>query len=120
MQFDYNRPIFLQVADDIKRDIAVGVLKPGERLSSVTELSLRYGINPNTMQRVFRELEKADVVYIKRGVGAFVSEEEGLCEALRASLVRELIRDYFEGMGKLGYDRAASANILNQTEKGTI
>ena len=116
MQFDYTRPIFLQVADDIKREIATGTLPPGEKLPPVTELSLRYGINPNTMQRVFRELEGAGVVYIKRGVGAFVSQDEGLCETLRASLVRTLASDFFSGMKKLGYDPAQSLGLLKNME----
>ena len=119
MQFDYNRPIFLQIAQDIKREIAMGRLPPGSKLPAVSELSLRYAVNPNTIQHVYRVLDGEGIIYVKRGIGAFVTEDEALCAGLKTELVAELVRAFYEGMEKLGYSRAGCARILQNMEKGT-
>ena len=52
-----SRPIYLQIADAFRRQIEAGVLSPGDKLPSVRELSASLTINPNTIQRAYRELE---------------------------------------------------------------
>ena len=50
MEFQSNIPIYLQIMDDIKQQIVSGKLKPGDKLASVRDLAMHYGVNPNTMQ----------------------------------------------------------------------
>lgn len=68
------RPIYLQIADAIRRDITAGVLQPGDRLPSVRELAADLRINPNTVQHAFRELDQAGLLEASRGQGTFVAE----------------------------------------------
>ena len=67
-----SRPIYEQIADGIRRQIGGGVLKPGDKLPSVRELSARLTINPNTIQRAYRELEAGGWIESAPGKGSFV------------------------------------------------
>ena len=51
IDFDSNLPIYIQVMDYIKKEIVSGRLKPGDRVDSVRDLALHFGVNPNTVQR---------------------------------------------------------------------
>ena len=53
-----GRPIYEQVKDDLRRLVVTGAMQPGEKLPSVRELAVSLAINPNTIQRAYRELER--------------------------------------------------------------
>ena len=63
MNFQANYPIYLQIAEDIKRRIVIGELKAGDKLPSNAELALAYQVNPNTVQRIYRQLEAEGISY---------------------------------------------------------
>ena len=74
MEFQNNYPIYLQIADDIKRRIVIGELHPGDKLPSNTDLAVAYTVNPNTVQRIYRQLEVEGITFTRRGVGTFLSD----------------------------------------------
>ena len=63
-----SRPIYLQIADAFRRQIEAGVLSPGDKLPSVRELSASLTINPNTIQRAYRELENGQGQLCQAGI----------------------------------------------------
>ena len=67
-----SRPIYEQIADALRRQIDAGILQPGEKLPSVRELSGQLTINPNTIQRAYRELEADGRIETFAGKGSFV------------------------------------------------
>ena len=67
------RPIYTQIVDGFRDQIAAGILRPGDRLPSVRELASQLTINPNTIQRAYRELEAAGWIASVAGKGSFVS-----------------------------------------------
>ena len=71
---DYRdaRPIYTQIVDGIRSQIAAGVLQQGDKLPSVRELAGQLAINPNTIQRAYRELEAAGWIATVPGKGCFV------------------------------------------------
>lgn len=75
VNLDYRdaRPIYLQICDGYRQQILAGVLQEGERMPSVRELATRLTINPNTIQRAYRELENQGFVVSVPGKGCFVS-----------------------------------------------
>ena len=79
MEYNPALPIYLQAANSIKRDIVTGKLPPGAKLPSVRDLAVEYTINPNTVSRVYKELESEGVCFTRRGMGTFVrrSRESG-------------------------------------------
>ena len=74
VHLDYRdaRPIYAQIIDGFKEQIATGVLQPGEKLPSVRELAASLAINPNTIQRSYRQLEMEGWIATVPGKGSFV------------------------------------------------
>ena len=67
------RPIYLQVKESLRQLIIGGVLTPESKLPSVREIAGTLAINPNTIQRAYRELEAEGFIYSIPGKGSFVS-----------------------------------------------
>ena len=76
IHLDYRdaRPIYTQVTEQFKRQILSKVLQPGDKLPSVRELAGELAINPNTIQRAYRELEQQGWIASVSGKGSFVSD----------------------------------------------
>lgn len=67
------RPVYRQIADEVRRCVSVGILKPDEPLPAVRALAAELKVNANTVQHAYRTLELEGDVYVKRGLGTFVS-----------------------------------------------
>lgn len=74
MDFNDNKPIYIQIADNICEKILQNELKPTERIASVREWGAGIGVNPNTVARAYELLFSRGVIYNQRGIGYFVSE----------------------------------------------
>lgn len=112
MQYDNNLPIYLQVDKDIKTRIVKGDMKPGEKMPSTRDLALMYQINPNTAQRVYKELETERVCETKRGLGTFVTQDNTRINQLREEMAAENIISFIKGMKELGYQKEQLVHIL--------
>ncbi len=66
-------PIYVQLKEQIKKAVASGLLSEGEQLPSVRELALRLTVNPNTVAKVYQELEREEIIETARGLGTFVA-----------------------------------------------
>lgn len=77
-------PIYLQVIEQIKRSVAIGVLGAGEQLPTVKQLALDLTINPNTVAKAYRELERDGVIETSPGRGSFV-KSNGVAESTKAA-----------------------------------
>ena len=80
-------PIYQQLAEQIKRAIAVGALVPGERLPTVKALALELKVNPNTVARVYRDLERDGTIATAPGRGSFIRDPGPLAEMRPATSV---------------------------------
>jgi GntR family transcriptional regulator len=76
VHLDYRdaRPIYTQIADNFRNQIRAGILSQGDKLPSVRELASELAINPNTIQRAYRELESGGWIVTVAGKGCFVSD----------------------------------------------
>jgi GntR family transcriptional regulator len=72
---DDDRPVYRQIADEVCRAIAVGVLKVGEPLPATRHLAAEMKLNPNTVQHAYRTLLAEGVIEMRRGRGAFVAAQ---------------------------------------------
>ena len=115
MEFHSALPIYLQVMSFIKRDIVNGTLKPGDKLPSVRDTAIQYAINPNTVSRVYPELEIEGISYTKRGMGTFVTEDKDKICQMRAEMAQELVSGFLEGMGQLGITAKEAIELIHQS-----
>ena len=72
---DNGKAIYLQIADRICDDILSGYMKPGERIPSVREYAASVEVNPNTVMRTYEFLSQKGIIFNKRGIGYFLSDD---------------------------------------------
>ena len=85
-----NRPVYRQIIDQIKRDIALGRLIKDEKLPTVRQLAAQLAINPNTIAKAYRQLEQEGIIITKPGSGAFIANlDSNLSRAVRKRLLSE-------------------------------
>src|SRR5699024_11735162 len=101
--FDANKPIYQQLMDRIISRIVRSDIKAGDKLASVREHAIEVGVNVNTIQRVYRELEYLEIVVTRRGQGTFVTENESLLHQLREDMKRKIIKQFIDEMENMGY-----------------
>lgn len=87
-------PIYKQIAREVRHAVALGALKPQDRLPSVRELALQLTVNPNTVAKAYRELEHQGLVEARHGSGSFVRDRAvSLSMEERRGIVAHLIDD---------------------------
>ena len=107
-RFTDDRPIWLQLTEQLTRRIITGVYPPGSRLPPVRELAAQAGVNPNTMQRALAQLEQDGLACADRTAGRRVTEDTSVLDA------RVLIEHYYDAMAELGYSRTEAAELLKE------
>lgn len=110
--FEASKPIYMQIAEKTYQKIIRGEIKPGEKLPSVREMAIQSGVNPNTIQRAYSEMERMGRVESKRGQGTFVVESESIVEELKESMQAEIIGQFVKNMEDLGFSRKQMMNGL--------
>ena len=106
MNFNADKPIYLQIADSISDRILSGQLKGEDRIPSVRDYGADLGVNPNTMMRAYEKLTADGVLYNKRGIGYFVAEDakELILEAQRKEFIEKDVPAIRERLALLGLD----------------
>ena len=106
-KLDYSdgKPIYEQIKDNLKQLIIDGVLKTDDRIPSVRELALAMAINPNTIQKAYKELEFEGYVYSVRAKGVFVAPAHKIAEDKNTDKLYKNLEDalrelYFVGETK--------------------
>jgi GntR family transcriptional regulator len=92
-----DRPIYAQIVDQVKFAIAAGVVRPGDLVPSVRELSKRLVVNPNTVARAYRDLQGQGLLEPLRGTGLQVgAAAPARCGEERRAIVRQRLRGAIE------------------------
>ena len=104
MEFDSNRPIYLQIADAICEKILSGEWKGEDRIPSVREYGAQIGVNPNTVARSYDVLTADGAIYNKRGIGFFVCPDAAvnIRRAEKARFLKEDMPAFVRRAGLLG------------------
>lgn len=114
-KLDSDKPIYLQLVEQIQMQIVSGQYAPGTKLPSVRELASVAAVNPNTLQKAFTELERNGLVITQRTSGRNVTEDETLINEIRRKLARENTEEYYSKMQKLGYTKQEVIDFLSQS-----
>ena len=110
-----DRPIYSQIADRVKFAVAGGVLRPGDLVPSVRELSKQLVVNPNTVARAYRDLQTEGLLESVRGMGLQVADGAvDRCRAARREMVRQRLRQVIEEAWQSKMDPAEIEVILRE------
>lgn len=101
ISFDNQRPIYIQLLDFFRAEIVSGARSPGQKIESVRELALKYGVNPNTVQRALGELERLNLARSDRTRGRFVTEDDEVIQQLRLDSAQQITEDYIQAARNL-------------------
>lgn len=106
MDFAPNRPIYLQICDNICEQILSGAIAPEERILSVREYGASVGVNPNTVARSYEKLTDAGIIYNKRGIGYYVAApaRDIILEAEKQRFMQEEVPAFLKRMELLGIE----------------
>jgi len=110
--FDNDRPIYIQLVEQLKECIVAGKFKAGEKLPSVREFAMQIKVNPNTVQKALAEIENQQLIYTERTNGKFVTENEELIENVKKELANQKVQKYFQDMNKLGINKEDAITYL--------
>lgn len=86
-------PIYRQIIDQVKYQVATGVLKEGDKVESVRQLAAKLAVNQNTILKVYNELCRDNILKIVRGDGTFVSSgKQSISLAERKKALADILR----------------------------
>jgi DNA-binding transcriptional regulator YhcF (GntR family) len=112
--FDDKIPIYSQIMDIIKQGIVAGELKAGDKLLSMREMAEHYNVNPNTILRVYKELERENVTYTQRGTGTFITQDKTKIADIKHEMAVSIVKTFIDGMKRLGFTTTEAINILHE------
>ena len=111
---------YLQVAQQVRQALRLGLLQEGDQLPTIKEVVARLAINPNTVLKAYRELERDGLVAARPGIGTFVTRwltDDTL--AAHAPLRREL-RRWLAKAGLAGLDEDSIEALFTSTFRGSL
>lgn len=118
LDFGDHRPLYEQIKDKIKELIISGALKEGNKIPSVRELAAVLAINPNTIQKAYKDLETEGYIYSQRAKGSFVSPKSEAAAAEKTEKLYEKLDEVIKEMAYLKIDLAKIKERVDKTYKG--
>ena len=109
---DNNKPVYIQLVEQLKSKIISGELKAGDKIDSVRSLAEEAQVNPNTMQKALVELERQGLVFSKRTSGRFVTDNEEMIKSMKEELAGEEIRNLKTNLERLGFSEEEIIDLV--------
>lgn len=109
-----ERPVYLQLIEQIQHRIITGVYQPGDKLPSVRDMAAEAGVNPNTMQKSLMELERSGLVYTNRTSGRYITSDDTLIKELKNQSVKGQIMEFLDKMSMLGFKEEEIKNLISE------
>lgn len=103
--FTDDRPIYLQIVEQIQIGILSNEFPPGSNVPSVRDLAMEAEVNPNTMQKALAKLEDSGLMHTERTSGRFVTKDETMINNLKKNLAKEHTKQFLDSIKKLGMNK---------------
>jgi GntR family transcriptional regulator len=116
LDFRSRTPIYAQIVDQIRWQIASGVLKPGDQLPTVRQMATDLRVNFNTVARAYRMLDESGVISTQHGRGTYILEEEQEPISLekKQQLLTTLTQSYLKEAARLDFTAQEVRKIIEQ------
>lgn len=119
-KFESDRPIYVQLVEQMKMRIIAGTYPPGSKLESVRDLAAQAGVNPNTMQKAMAELERDGLVFTQRTAGRFITEDTDMIQQMKKLFALKEIQEFLQKMQRLGLSKEEIITILESEQEETV
>ena len=114
IEFDNERPIYIQLIERIREDIVLGKYSLGSRIPSVREYALELKINPNTVQKALTELEKEKLIVCDSTNGRNITSDKKVVDNAKEKLVKCKVEEYVSNMKNIGVSLDESIKYLKK------
>ena len=111
---DSDRPVYLQLIEQIQAEIISGSFQPGDKLPSVRDLAANAAVNPNTMQKALAELERTGLIYTNRTSGRFITSDGAMIKKLKGQSAREQIIEFLNRMKLNGFSPQETLALVKE------
>jgi GntR family transcriptional regulator len=118
IEFNSSTPIYMQIMSEIKREIVSGEREPGSKVEPVREMAQSMGVNPNTVQRSFAELEREGLMFTERTSGRYITADEKLINTIKEESVMQNIAEFVNLMLKSGFTKEDIMRLIKNYLEG--
>ena len=112
-KFVNDRPIYMQLVEQMQLKILSGEYQAGQKLASVRDLAAEAAVNPNTMQKALAELEKSGLLYSERTTGRFITDDTDKITQIRRMYAEKSVLEFLEQMKGLGLDTEETIRLIS-------
>ena len=116
-ELNNDKPIYAQIVERIQLRIISGSYPAGGKLPSVRELAAEAGVNPNTMQKAFMELERSGLITTMRTSGRVVTEDESMIREIKETIAKQEIENFFKKMREIGFSQEQTLDLAKSVYK---
>lgn len=120
MQLKLNSrvPVYMQVIRYFKEQIASGVIEPGEEMPSRRELANKLKINPNTVQRAYKEMEELELIHTEGNLPSRATTDEDKIQEIRETLLEEAVQSFVTSIDLLNIPLEKAIPLIKESYKG--
>ena len=115
--FTQDKPIYLQIVNQMEMALLSGEYTLGQKLPSVRDLAATAGVNPNTMQKALQELEQMGFIITHRTTGRTITEDKDMINNLRNQAAQKQVQDFLQSMEQLGFNKKDIVELINNQEE---
>ena len=109
-----SRPIWQQLMEQLARRIITGVYPQGSRFPAVRELAAEAGVNPNTVQKAYRQLEEEGLIQSRPGAGSHITASREQIDQIRSELFRTEVQETVAAMKGMGLKKEEAVELLRR------
>lgn len=118
MIFDKRSPVYEQIIEMHKQKIVSGAFQPGQEIPSRRELATQLKVNPNTVQRAYKEMEGLGLIYTDGNSLSKITESQSKIQILRQELLDEALQGFIETVRTIGLEDEAVLDLIKKRLKG--
>jgi len=111
-KFNSDKPVYMQIVDEIKTRIISGEYTTGQRIPPVRELAEEAKVNPNTMQKALAETERQGLIFSMRTSGKYITNDENKITSLKYDTARQECENFIAKIDKYGFTREEILGII--------
>ncbi|MBR2634713.1 MAG: GntR family transcriptional regulator [Clostridia bacterium] len=112
--FSSGSPVYLQIAERMKKSVLAGEYLAGAQVPTVRQLALEAAVNPNTVQRAYTELEAEGIIESRGTMGNFVTEEQQRIDECRKKLAEDIVLNFLNDMNQLSVNTEEAIRLIRE------
>ena len=110
-----REPVYLQIVRYVKQLVVKNILKPGDPVPSRREMAISIKVNPNTVQKAYKEMEDMGLITTVRTHQSTITTDEAIISNIRSELIQESLRVFIDNMKAIDVEKDEVLEIINES-----